>query len=76
MWAGGVFAAPASAQPVNAAHAQASGEGCDQCGHDRESNRHDNQQRETCEQHRNSRLQDRVDYGDDCVEKDHLAIGR
>lgn len=61
---------------MHAAHAESSGEGCDECGDNGERNQNDDQQRETGEQGGRCRLKDRVDHSDDCVEESHRASGR
>lgn len=58
---------------MNAAHAEATGKSGYQRSQHRESNQHDDQQREAGEQCRGCSLQDRVDDSDECVEKSHLS---
>lgn len=60
----------------SATHAQTAGECGNQRGNYRESDQHNDQQGEARDQRRGGGLQYRVDHGDECVEKDHLAIGR
>ena len=62
-----------AAEPVNAAHAQAAGESGYQCSQHRESNQHEDEQREAGKQRGGRGLQDRVDDSDECVKKSHLG---
>jgi hypothetical protein len=61
---------------VNATHAETTSERCDERGNNGECDQDDDQQREAGEQGGRCRLKDRMDHSDDCVEEDHLAVGR
>ena len=61
---------------MDAAHAETTCKCGNERGDDGERNQHDDQQGEARDQRRGGGLQYRVDHGDDCVEEDHLALGR
>lgn len=61
---------------MDTAHAEAPGQRRNQGDDDRDGDPDNDQERNSSQQYRGSRLQNRMDYGDDCVEKDHLALGR
>jgi len=65
-----------AAKPVNSTHAEAAGERGDEGSEHCERDEHDDEQREAGKECRGCRLQDRVDNSDECVKKNHLAIGR
>jgi hypothetical protein len=61
------------AQPVNATHAKAAGEGRNQGGDDCDCDYYDDEQRAAGEQRGCCGCQDCVDDCDECVEKNHLG---
>lgn len=58
---------------MNAAHPEAASEGGDQRDEDCDCDGHHDKQRGASEQGRCCRLQDGVNDGDECVEKNHLG---
>lgn len=58
---------------MNATHSEATGQSGDKRGNDSDCDHNDDEQGSAGEQGRCGSRQDRVDYGDECVEKNHLG---
>jgi hypothetical protein len=80
-WGGGsvgviLFLQVLPPEPVDAAEAEAAGESGDESAQDDENHDSHDQKREAGNQRFGGRAQDGVNHGDQCMEKDHSAIGR